>query len=114
MHVLIEGTAHVDCKKVRFYIFIGATLDKTWAPDRPYSMQRSRGAAGIRWRLVEGSRARSFCCQCRLLECLALRARRFCGTSARGSLSQVLKRSCLRGVSLFYNVFLVGRRCIQF
>ena len=53
MHVLIDGTAHVGCKKSAFFIFIRATLDKTWAPGRPYSMQRSRGAAGIRWRLVE-------------------------------------------------------------
>ena len=35
------------------FMFIRATLDKTWAPGHPYSMQRTREPAGIRWRLVE-------------------------------------------------------------
>ena len=100
-------------KKFVFYIFKRATLDKTWAPGRPYSMQRSRGAAGIRWRLVEdrehGLFRRHVGCSSALLcelDAFLVRARGFLVTGFWKILPERETR-CLQRLP-------VGRRCIQF
>ena len=100
VHVLIEGTAHVDCKKVRFFIFIRATLDKTWAPG-------ARIPCSVHGELL-GSAGDSVRFESTVFFAAMSAARGPCFASStlfwyerECSLSQVFGRSCLRGESLF-------------